>query len=55
MNKIKDMEGTSVGERNITNLWFSDDTIILADSEKLQGMLDKLNLEGKKRGSDEDK
>ena len=49
MNEIKDMEDTSVGERNITNLWFSKDAIILADSERLQGMLDKLNLEGKKR------
>ena len=44
MNEIKDMEEVSAGVRNITNLRFADDAVILEDSEeKLHGSLDKLN------------
>ena len=36
-------EGISIGGRNVTNIWYADDTVLVADSEKkLQRLVDAL-------------
>ena len=43
--------GIKIAERNINNLRYADDTILMADSEeKLQSLLMKVNMESEKVG-----
>ena len=46
---IVDMKGVIVGGRNINNLRYADDTVLLAESEEnLQEIMDEVNTAGKK-------
>ena len=37
-----------IAERNINNLWYADDTILMAESEELKSLLMKVKEESKK-------
>lgn len=51
MEKIEDMEGISIGGKNLNNIRFADDTALLADNAvKLQRIIDKVVEEGVKLG-----
>ena len=43
--------GIKIGERNINNLWYADDTILMAESEEdLKSLLMKVKEENEKVG-----
>ena len=45
---IEDSKGVTIGETRINNLWYADDTVLLADSEgNLQNLMKKVNEVGK--------
>ena len=51
MSTVQDLEGVLIGDMNINNLRYADDTALIADSsEKLQKILDRVVLESKKMG-----
>ena len=51
IDKMADMEGIKVGGMNINNIRYADDTVIIADTEeKLQSLLDRLNVECRAMG-----
>ena len=51
MRKLEDLEGISVGGRNITNIRYADDTALIADSEaKMQALVNTLVMESERRG-----
>ena len=51
MSTVQDLEGVQIGDMNINNLRYADDTALIADSnEKLQKILDRVVLESKKMG-----
>ena len=53
MENIEDDEGVIIGGRNINNIRYADDTVLVADSEeKLQRLLRKLAKASKERGLD---
>ena len=46
MDAMVDMEGVNVGGLNIKNIRYADDTVLIADTaDKLQRLVDKLNVE----------
>lgn len=46
-----DLEGGSIGERNLMNFRYADDTVPLADTgEKLQRLVDKVKEDSEERG-----
>ena len=52
MNTVQDLEGVQIGDMNINNLRYADDTALIADSnEKLQKILDRVVLESEKNGT----
>ena len=51
MKKIEDMPGAKVGGVNINNVWFADDTALIANTEKdLQELVNKIKEESKLYG-----
>ena len=51
MTTVQDLEGFHIGDMNINNLRYTDDTALIADSnEKLQKILDRVILESEKMG-----
>ena len=50
MNKIVDLEGVTVERVNINNIRYADDTVLIADTEKLQRLVDRLNVECRRVG-----
>ena len=45
MSSVQDLEGFQIGDMNINNLRYADDTALTADSkEKLQKILDRVVL-----------
>lgn len=51
MKEFENMDGIKIGERNINNLRYADDTLLLADSDaKLQGLIDALGKSCRRRG-----
>ena len=51
MDALKDLEGISVGGRNVNNVRYADDTVLIADSEKkLQALMNKLKDECASKG-----
>ena len=53
MSTVQDLEGVQIGDTNINNLRYADDTALIADSkEKLQKILDRVVLESGKMGLD---
>lgn len=51
LRELQDHEGVNVGGRNLNNLRYADDTVLLADSErKLQQLMDKVVEESAKKG-----
>ena len=51
MSTVQDLEGVQIGDMNINNLRYADDTALIADlNEKLQKILDRVVLESEKMG-----
>lgn len=51
MDEMQDLEGVRVGGRNINNIRYADDTVLIADSEeKLQRLIDELQRACRDRG-----
>ena len=51
LHETEDLKGFITGGQNINNLRYADDTVLIAKSEKeLQGLLDKVVEESKKKG-----
>lgn len=51
MEEIEELEGIRVGGRNINNIRYADDTVLIADSEvKLQRIIDGLSTACRRRG-----
>ena len=51
MSTVQDLEVVLIGDLNIYNLRYADDTALFADSnEKLQKILDRVGLESEKMG-----
>ena len=51
ITELEGMEGVSIGGKNITNIRYADDTVLIADTErKLQRLVGKLNEECNKYG-----
>ena len=51
MREIEGMEGFSIGGRNVNNIRYADDTVLIADSvEKLQALLDVVNRASEEKG-----
>ena len=51
MNALEDLEGISIGGRNVNNTRYADDTVLIADSEKkLQALMNKLKGEFESKG-----
>ena len=50
MNALEDLEGISIGGRNVNNIRYADDTVLIADSEKLQTLMSKLMYECESKG-----
>ena len=51
MNELKDLEGVKIGGRNINNIRYDDDMVLISDSEeKLQVLMQKLSEECTKMG-----
>ncbi|GFR82210.1 retrovirus-related Pol polyprotein from type-1 retrotransposable element R2 [Elysia marginata] len=51
LRNITDMEGVKVGGRNITNLRYADDTVLIANSqENLQALLSVVTYESESMG-----
>ena len=51
MDALEDLEGISVGGRNVNNVRYADDTVLIADSEKkLQALMNKLKDECASKG-----
>ena len=49
---LEDEKGIRIGGRNINNLWYADDTTILAERKRdLEKMLQKLKIESEKAGT----
>ena len=46
----KAQAGIKIAGRNINNLWYADDTILMAESEELKSLLMKVKEEGEKLG-----
>ena len=45
IDAMVNMEGVAVGELNINNIWYADDTVLIANTEDtLQRLVDKLNV-----------
>ena len=42
--------GIKIAGRNINNLWYADDTILMAESEELKSLLIKVKEESEKAG-----
>ena len=45
MNEMVDLEGVAVGEVDINNIRYADDTVLVADTEKLQRTVDRLDVD----------
>ena len=51
LRELQDLQGFVIGGRNMTNLRYADDTVLLAESkEQLQALLDKVVEESRKKG-----
>ena len=51
MNALEDLEGISIDGRNVNNIRYADDTVLIADSEKkLQALINKLKDERECKG-----
>ena len=51
LRNIKHHEGVRVGDKNLSNLRYADDTVLIADSEeKLQNILSTVTVERKNKG-----
>ena len=51
MSTVQDLEGVQIGDMNINNLRYADDTALIADfNEKLQKILDRVVLESEEMG-----
>ena len=49
MSTVQDLEGVKIGDMNIKNLKYADDTALIANSnEKLWKILDRIVLESEK-------
>ena len=51
MDALEYLEGISIGGRNVSNIRYADDTVLIADSEKkLQALMNKLKDECESKG-----
>ena len=51
MDALEDLEGISIGGRNVNNIRYADDTVLIADSEKkLRALVNKLKDECESNG-----
>ena len=51
MREIEGMEGFSIGGRNLNNIRYADDTVLVADSvEKLQTLVNEVNKASEEKG-----
>ena len=51
MDALEDLEGISIGRRNVSNIRYADDTALIADSEKkLQALMNELKDECESKG-----
>ena len=51
LKKIADTKGIKIARRNINNLWYADDTTLMAESEEeLKSLLMKVEEESEKGG-----
>ena len=51
MREIEEMEGFSIGGRNVNNIRYADDTVLVADSaEKLQALVSEVNRASEEKG-----
>ena len=51
IREIKEEDGIKIGGKNINNIRYADDTVVIADSEeKLQNLLQRVNKESELRG-----
>ena len=51
MREIGEMDGISVGGRNLNNIRYADDTVLIADSEeKLQRLVERVDAAGEEMG-----
>ena len=51
MEEIRDIEGIKIGGRNLNNLRYADDTVLIADSQaKLQQLIDGLDTACRRKG-----
>ena len=51
MEELEEMEGISIGGRNVNNIRYADDTVLIADSEaKLQRLVDALDTSCREKG-----
>ena len=51
MRQVSELEGISVGGKNLNNVRYADDTVLVADSmEKLQRLVERVNAAGEEMG-----
>lgn len=51
MEEMENMDGIAIGGRNVNNIRYADDTVLLADSEsKLQNLINALDVSCRRRG-----
>ena len=51
MDELEQLDGIKIGGRNINNIRYADDTVLLADTEeRLQELIDRLDEEGRAIG-----
>ena len=51
MDEMEQLDGIKIGGRNINNIRYADDTVLLADTEeRLQELIDRLDEEGRAIG-----
>ena len=51
LERLEDLEGVRIGGRNVTNIRYADDTVLVADSEeKLQRLVDEVKEASEVRG-----
>ena len=51
LREIEDFKGLVIGNYNVNNLRYADDTVVMGDSrDQVQEILDKVTVESAKRG-----